>query len=395
MINLKKMLGFNTSSIKTGNLLNNNGYGYLVTDSDIFSSHGSSFQKWLFDNGYVLNFGGIAIKDNTEEQIYQLCQSWDKSFKVAFNFFSIKKISFLINNDMFIYINNHEMAIYCKSIDDFANVQLLLQKLSEFLILRQSDDIEITYFYEKQGVLATQYITLSKTDQTHIYPELYPTVDINILNNNFRDSREKILILYGDPGVGKTTFIKHMLYTGFYKTIGYIKDTNAMKNGEFWAMASSTNYDLLIFDDLDNALGPRENNDDNSFINNLLSYSDGIITKSCKVVITTNQPIERIDSALIRPGRCFDFLVLPSLTAEQAEDIWLNVLKMNKSDFDIKFNNMNEITQAALMAECNAIAAQRQCRSYVKNGDQYYSIGQKIKNIGIMSDAESAGFTRR
>jgi ATP-dependent 26S proteasome regulatory subunit len=74
----------------------------------------------------------------------------------------------------------------------------------------------------------------------------------------------------------------------------------------------------LLIEDADNAVMARsEGNEGMSY---LLNLTDGIIPLKKKIVIVTNLPsINKVDPALIRPGRCYDILEFRSLTAEQAE----------------------------------------------------------------------------
>jgi hypothetical protein len=50
---------------------------------------------------------------------------------------------------------------------------------------------------------------------------------------------------------------------------------------------------------------------------------DGLVTtKGKKMIFSTNLPsIRDIDSALIRPGRCFDIVTFDALTVEQAHNL--------------------------------------------------------------------------
>jgi SpoVK/Ycf46/Vps4 family AAA+-type ATPase len=116
-----------------------------------------------------------------------------------------------------------------------------------------------------------------------------------------------------------------------------------------------------------------------------------MISRSCKVVITTNQEIHNIDSALIRPGRCFDFLILEPLTRQQARDIWIKILGLDDEDFKKRFGADEIITQANLMSEYYHINSQMQSRLYNKTGNTHYSINQKIQQLGICADSDSFG----
>jgi ATP-dependent 26S proteasome regulatory subunit len=54
-----------------------------------------------------------------------------------------------------------------------------------------------------------------------------------------------------------------------------------------------------------------------------LNVGDGLVTtKGKKMIFSTNLPsIRDIDSALIRPGRCFDIVTFDALNVEQANNL--------------------------------------------------------------------------
>jgi len=273
----------------------------------------------------------------------------------------------------------------------FAKLNSKLSSLYKFCrpFLVESET-NLSYFYIASGGLQHDQVA-TNDDKDPIYPELYPSIDISLLREAFNKAPERILILHGEPGVGKTTFLRYLLNGYYYRKVAYIKDKKAIEDSELWYELTDGNYDLIIFDDLDDALVPRARNKDANFVNNLLSYSDGVIRRNTKVVITTNQSMSEIDEAIIRPGRCFDFLTLPPLSIEQARQIWANVFNLDISRFDEIFGNSKNVTQAALVAEYHLFSSHNTERKYVKVGDTKYSIATKIADLGMN---QKTGFGR-
>ncbi|CAH9015554.1 putative AAA family ATPase [Vibrio phage 177E37-1] len=188
--------------------------------------------------------------------------------------------------------------------------------------------------------------------------ELYPKVDVSKLMDVFVRSEETVLILTGEPGTGKTCFTK-MLCKAMAeiseqdKSIFYVKDPELLKRDDFWIMLQSYEPDLLILDDLDDELKPRTQGK-NTIMNHMLSFSDGIFPKKTKIIITTNQPNSDIDKAITRPGRCFDILALPRLTADEAMTIWIDTYDRTPEQFTSSFGTLSSddtISQAALVSE--------------------------------------------
>jgi ATP-dependent 26S proteasome regulatory subunit len=85
-----------------------------------------------------------------------------------------------------------------------------------------------------------------------------------------------------------------------------------------------------------------------------LNVGDGLVTtKGKKMIFSTNLPsIRDIDSALIRPGRCFDIVTFGELTKEEAKALAtkLNVsLVEDKKSYSLAeiFNQQSEQTKAS------------------------------------------------
>jgi len=193
-------------------------------------------------------------------------------------------------------------------------------------------------------------------------------------------------MLYGDPGTGKTTLIKKIIYGYANNEVAYLKDQNLVSKSELWSMLGA--YKLIILDDLDCKLTENRQTADplaSSFMSNILSFSDGVTNpfERPKIVISTNQNITEIDSALIRPGRCFDFIHLTQLTAEKALDIWVELFKMSEESFQSSFGGLKLVSQSALINERDRMSSGSILRDYVKTGDQSYSIDKKLADLGI------------
>jgi len=74
----------------------------------------------------------------------------------------------------------------------------------------------------------------------------------------------------------------------------------------------------LLLEDADVAVASRE--DGNPTMSLMLNILDGVASSNKRIVVSTNLPnLNKIDEALIRPGRCHDVLTFRKLIVREAE----------------------------------------------------------------------------
>jgi hypothetical protein len=208
----------------------------------------------------------------------------------------------------------------------------------------KSNRCNIRWFYTK-----VDFIEVKVNDNELGTFEMYPVLQekgYNSLDEYFDDylnSNENLLLLYGDPGLGKSTFIKTFLnYVGKDSIITY--DEEILKSdyifGEF---LSNKDVSSFVIEDADDLISSRDSiKSKSSIIQKFLNVGSGIISNSKKkLILSTNlTDISKIDPALIRPGRCFDVLNFTRLNMDQA--LKLNPkLTLDQADYSLAeiFNN--------------------------------------------------------
>ena len=267
--------------------------------------------------------------------------------------------------------------------------------------------IVMTEYYMANNNIAKNVKTLDNRYFKDISEKYYPYIDINKFMDEYIFGDENILILCGDPGTGKSKFasliMKKLLEnekyaTAFKKDIDneYIDDidediyysVSTAKNVDMIAMdqfwSSIKNSDLVVLDDLDFLLSSRkENREDvikNQFLSNMLSFTDGIEKNNTKIIITTNQPFESIDEALLRKGRLFAILEFRPLEYKEALDLWKSE-GLTKKEFDKIFGDVDMIKHCDIGEAINNI----------KRNKKYVSKKEFIKDptINALSKASN------
>ena len=153
--------------------------------------------------------------------------------------------------------------------------------------------------------------------------EMYPFLKGETLESyydRYMASSANILLLIGPPGTGKTTFIRGLLaHTNSSAIVSY--DGAILDKDGFFARFIESDDNVMVLEDSDAFLKPRS--DGNTMMHRFLNVGDGLVTtKGKKMIFSTNLPsIRDIDSALTRPGRCFDIVEFKTLSLFDAKKL--------------------------------------------------------------------------
>jgi len=151
--------------------------------------------------------------------------------------------------------------------------------------------------------------------------EMYPFLKGESLESyydRYMESNANILLLIGPPGTGKTTFIRGLLaHSNSSAIVSY--DAAILDKDGFFARFIESDDNVMVLEDSDAFLKPRS--DGNTMMHRFLNVGDGLVTtKGKKMIFSTNLPsIRDIDSALTRPGRCFDIVEFKPLSLFDAK----------------------------------------------------------------------------
>lgn len=198
------------------------------------------------------------------------------------------------------------------------NVKQLLSELE--IQFPRKKYATLNWWYIAKG--GTDHLSLVLDDEIRIYDEFYPWLDKGQAKyfDDFLKSSAPLLFISGEPGTGKTSFIRSNITRHNMGTyIGYdpkLFDSDDM----FISFISSKRDNMMVIEDAESVVLPRDKTG-NSMMSRFLNVSDGLLKNNKKkFIFTTNESnFEKIDDALIRPGRCFDFKQFRKLTFPEAK----------------------------------------------------------------------------
>ena len=152
---------------------------------------------------------------------------------------------------------------------------------------------------------------------------------VKFLNKDNRKSG--IVLLNGEPGTGKTYFLRHLINNveGNYVFITPAMATH-FSAPDFITFLTDNRDSIFILEDCEGVIMSRESHP-LSGISAVLNMSDGLMSDifNGKFICTFNCDINKIDEAILRKGRCMALYTFEKLKKEKAQVL------MNELGYDV------------------------------------------------------------
>ena len=140
----------------------------------------------------------------------------------------------------------------------------------------------------------------------------------------------------GDPGVGKTTFLRY-LTSYLKKNIIFISPdmVESITDPAFIPFLMENNDSILIIEDAEPALEKRNLSGRSSAVSNVLNLTDGLLSDCLKIsiVATFNTDKKTLDDALLRKGRLLMNYKFEKLCAKKSKAL---LEKLGHKDIEVK-----------------------------------------------------------
>jgi hypothetical protein len=168
----------------------------------------------------------------------------------------------------------------------------------------------------------------------------YPHADglADLMSPDFRPGVGGQLVLWhGEPGTGKTTALRALAREWRdWCDLHYIVDPdmffgsradymmNVMTATDTASEPSEQRWRMLVLEDCGELLQPDAKREVGQALARLLNACDGLIGRGLRILVllTTNEPVEKLHEAVARPGRCAARVEFGPFTREEAQ-AWL------------------------------------------------------------------------
>jgi hypothetical protein len=281
--------------------------GYIVSEGFDISERGADSFKYIHHDKKIVVSGDTSTDTEDDE----------------------------VEDDGYIYPKsrgaNKEDTIFISCLPTQENrvfIEKFIKNLNKYLIDVSEDTDKFYLIAQNQNGLFTQKtkfksIPIKDNRYDLFYGEKFPHEK---MKKFIGDDTENLMLLHGDPGTGKSNYIKHII-TNSKKKVIYIAPSmlSVISSPQFVTFMMNNKDSILLIEDAEEVLSIQRN----SATNNLLGLTDGFLKDSLglKVIATFNCDIGQIDPALMRKGRMFLEYKFSELTVEECENLaeFLNI----------------------------------------------------------------------
>jgi hypothetical protein len=180
------------------------------------------------------------------------------------------------------------------------------------------------------GDSGTRYLELDVrpwAEVEHLYaPDVHAALHPLMGHSHAADEARRLLLWHGEPGTGKTTAIRSLLHAwrGWADAIVVTDPDELLSSGKYLRRVmldgdDEDRWQLLVLEDAEALL----QKGGGKGMAKLLNLCDGLLGQGlrCLFLITTNEPLQAVHPALVRPGRCLSRVEFGRLPASRASSL--------------------------------------------------------------------------
>lgn len=251
---------------------------------------------------------------------------------------------YVLANKSILYFNEQTKSVDVSFLKE--NIQHYMELCQQFLkfSLKNSDEKEkpnISILSNRGNHLHINNfeITHNPIDLNLNYNTDFGAIHKIIVDKLSSNNSKGIVLLHGESGTGKTTYIKHLISL-VSKTIVFIpiNIVDNLSSPNMMDLLLKHKNSVLVIEDAEKIITKRDGIR-NSVVSSLLNLTDGLLSEilNIQVICTFNTQISNIDDALLRKGRLIAKYNFRKLETTQANKL------SNKLGIHKKYNTPTKL----------------------------------------------------
>lgn len=194
------------------------------------------------------------------------------------------------------------------AIGDKSNYDSIFSYIDSILKKRKHKENNISLVVKTAHGYDTEYFKMPKQslDLELNYGEGFMPIHDKILKNLNQQNGKGLVLLHGEPGTGKTHYLKYLASKIKDKKVMFVAPymVDFITSPEMTPFLIENANSVLFIEDAERVITDR-NLDGNAGVSNILNLTDGILGDilNIQIVATFNMDHKKLDEALLRKGR--------------------------------------------------------------------------------------------
>lgn len=268
---------------------------------------------------YVKTLANVLRRDKKTEEILLVHEDRHIMFEIIYDSNSNDKESLEIS------------VIYDSLTRSVADIEIIDEIKLKYAKKETRSDIKL--LKSENGYLDTEDFNLNipKVDIGLNYGSNFVRVHDRIIEKLNTKFVSGIVLLHGDPGTGKTTYIKYLTSLIKDKDVIFVPPSTAeaLSEPSIIPFLMEHRNSVLIIEDAEKVISDRETGGSSIGVSNILNLTDGILGDclNIQIIATFNMRKEKIDKALLRKGRLIAEHKFTNLSIEDSNILLKNLGK--------------------------------------------------------------------
>lgn len=295
--------------------------------------------KNLLSKIYSTSFGTyqISVPNTAYRELTSLFRKEGVSLEQIFSFeeipctnnFHQNQFLWLLDKEVLVYVieNNGGLRVEIGFEEDFRGFAFEISDWLQILADRNKSSIGKVHLLTSQfGNLELEAVSLKSTNVQieHYYNDETILFYHQIIDHLKSKDVSGMFFLYGVPGTGKTSFIRHIIKEIDKKVIFVPNELiSALSKPEFLSFLLEHKQSIIVLEDAEDALTDRSSIL-NTSVSTLLNLSDGLLSDvlGIQIVCTFNVDLNKIDKAFLRSGRTIGIHEFKKLSITKSNNLY-------------------------------------------------------------------------